>query len=335
MLDILIPALYDRWLRTGEVIGPENAVTGGPLKSRSGVVPSVWFIDAQLGSDSNDGRNPKNPVKTLATVFGNGSSSKAKSGDTVLIVGNFTEEVTAYNLLEDITLIGIGNRPRHADKARDYASYSYAGISGCSWRQASSHGATTPLLKLRGQGWHIENILFVPPSDAAALYLERNALSDVSEYDPSHLVVKGCRFAGGQDGVHDVGGSFNVKFEDCKFHDQTSVGIEGINTAVAVPSHWEIVNCRFDNNAEHVKMSLSYGTIRGNVFGRRTGTYGLNIIALSAQGDYNNVFGNTFAGDYDGGYLGGANDNWAGNYSMDVSSAEVGAEGLTTAAPVA
>lgn len=327
------PIFIDRWLRSRDVVGPESTVS--PLSFRSGVIPTQWFVNAQLGSDGGSGLDPRSPKQTLATLIGNGASSLAHSGDTIYVVGNITEEITAYNLLEDITIVGLGNRPRHADHARDYASYptiAAAGISGCSWRQAASHGSTTPLLKIRGQGWRIENILFVPPSDAAAIYLDRNALSDVSEYDPSHLTVEGCRFAGGQSGIEDSGGCFNVNLKNCKFHGSTN-GIKTLNTAVAVPLQWLVEDCVFEDNTNHIVVSASKWHILRCISGSFV-TKGFDLTAVSSQGDLNTVFGCTLSGDYSSPvYRGGTNDNWAGNYSMDTAETEVQDNGLTTAIP--
>ena len=42
--------------------------------------------------------------------------------------------------------------------------------------------------------------------DAAAIYLERNALSGTSEYDASHASIIGCRFDAGLVGIENAGG---------------------------------------------------------------------------------------------------------------------------------
>lgn len=290
---------------------------GGPVRARNGISPSIWFVDAQRGSDSNDGRNPQKPAKTLADLIGDGSSSRAKSGDTIFVVGNITEEITAYNLLEDITIIGAANRPRHADKARDFATYStYTGISGCSWREAASHAASTPLLTIRGQGWCIENILFVPPSDAAALHLERNALSDVSEYDASHLSVKGCRFAGGQSGIEDTGGAFNVSLIDCVFHGSTNA-VKSLTSAVDQATGWVIQGCVFRSNTNHLVVDAKEWTIVDNVFGKFT-TQSIKLDQLGNAGSSNIISRNALSGTYSiaGGYKSnGAADEWGGNYN--------------------
>ncbi len=331
----------NNWLQIGQILGGQSGV-GGPFL-RSGLIPGHIFVNGQLGSDTNDGHDPRYPLLTIAAAVGNGSSSKARSGDVIHLIGNFTEEVTGYNLLEDITIIGESGRPRHADHARDYASYAFATvaqdeISGASWRSPST--AAGPLLIVRGQGWRVVNILFAVPTSYAGIRLERNALSDVSEYDASHFSVEGCRFAGGLDGINDSGGCFNVHVKDCIFHGQSGRAIETISTSVAVPLMWVVEDNQFINNAEHVYVSANHWTVRNNNFGYFSGTYSLNLKAVSAQGEYNNVYGNHFYGDYDGAYLAGANDSWPANFSADITSDEVGGSSsalnpLTTAVPAA
>lgn len=306
-----LPKAVQRWLNTGEVIGPE--LTIGPLTRRYPTAPNEWFVNPQDGSNSADGRNPAAPLATVAQALTN-----AKSGDVIYVTGNITEEITGSNLLEDISIIGFANRPRHADHARD--ALAGTTVSGASWREAASHGATTPLLKIRAQGWHIENILFVPPSDAAALELERNALSDVSEFDASHLTVKDCRFAGGQSGIEDDGGCFNVLVENCIFHGSTNA-IKTLNTAVAVPLAWVVDKCHFRQNTNHIVVSAAHWVIKNSVFGKFT-TDAINLTAVAGNDAAeleNVVVNNALSGTYSnaGGYRdgGGTTDEWGGNYN--------------------
>lgn len=309
-----VPKSVQRWLRTRSVIGPE--LTIAPLTSRFPIAPSDWFVDPQNGGDTADGRDPASPLATVAEAL-----DKASSGDTIYVVGNITEEVTGSNLLEDITIVGVANRPRHADHARDIDTYpTYAGVSGAAWRQAASHAASTPLLKIRGQGWRVENILFVPPSDAAAIELERNALSNVSEYDASHFSAKGCRFAGGQSGIEDDGGCFNVHIEECTFHGSTNA-IKTLNTAVAVPLAWVVEKCRFFNNTNHIVVSATDWVIKLCTFGRfTTDSINLTLVAGNDAGELANVVTqNLLSGTYSnaGGYRdgGGTTDEWGGNFN--------------------
>lgn len=309
------PKLVDRFLRTKDVLGPETTIS--PLGIRSGISPVDWFVDAQKGSDAATGLDPRTPKATLATLIGNGASSLANSGDTIYVVGNVTEEVTAYNLLEDITIIGMANRPRHADKARDYATYAYRGISGASWRQAASHTAVTPLLTVRGQGWRVENILFAPPSDAAAIFLARNALSNVSEYDASHFEVTGCRFDGGQNAI-DVTDCYNVHIDGNTFRGQTAASIMSTGAGVAQPLMACIENNQFMDNDTHISVAYTKSVIRYNTFGLFA-TLSIDLTDGGAGGGGDNmVYGNALSGTYSalGGYVvAAASDEWGGNFN--------------------
>lgn len=300
-----VPKAIQRWLLTREVSGPE--LTIGPLTRRYPTAPSEWFVDPQNGGSGADGRDPSSPLSTVA-----GALAKASSGDTIYVVGNITEEITGSNLLEDISIIGVANRPRHADHARDQLAGTT--VSGASWRQAASHGATTPLLKIRGQGWHIENILFVPPSDAAAIFLDRNALSGVSEFDASHATIKGNRFAGGQNAI-DVTDCFNVHIVGNTFQDATAAAIMSTGTGVAQPLMALIEGNEFNNNDKHISVAYSRATIKGNTFGVFT-TLSIDLTDGGAGGGGNNVitlnylFGTYAAADY---VVAAASDEWGAN----------------------
>jgi len=311
----LIAKLTHRWLRTGQVIGPDPSIPT-PLVRRSGVLPNEWYVDAQFGSLTADGRDPTSPLKTVA-----GALAKAHSGDVIYLIGNFTEEAadlaTVSNRLFDISIIGLSNRPRHADNARD----AIGTVSGCSWRPPASPTAATPLLIIRGQGWLIENILFDCPVDAAAIKLERNALSGTAEYDASHLTVRNCRFASGQSGIEDSGGHYNVLIEDCIFHDLTD-GIKTLDTAVAVPLRWTVRNNQFSQNTHHIRVSAAYWNIRDNAFGKFT-TTGINLTFVAGNDAAelaNLIWNNLLSGTYSaaGGYIegGGNTDEWGGNYNV-------------------
>ena len=318
--------------RIRDILGPPPSHQGDSFNFMSYREPRTWFVCPQDGNTGNDGRDRRRPLATIA-----GALAKCRPGDTVEFWGNVTEEITANNLLFDITIRGLANRPRHADAARDDIGLL---PSGASWREAASHGASTSLLNIRAQGWKLENILFVPPSDAGAVQLNRNALSGASEFDASHAHFKNCRFAGGQDGIRDSGGAFNVRVEDCIFQAQTVNGILTVDTAVAVPLMWDVRDCYFVDNANHIRVSASKWRIHNNIFGPIGSGVGITLVHVAGQGAGNIVTKNYLSGDYDGEYLGGTGDEWAGNYSQDLTSDEVGGAAsalnpLTTAAPIA
>jgi hypothetical protein len=326
-----LPNFIDRYLRTSSVIGGPDGTAGS--KYRNPIVPNTWFADGQNGSDSNTGLDPRKPLKTILEVL-----TRVQSGDTVYLTGNFAEEAgnTPKNV-EDVTFIGVGGRPRHADAARDAKANQFGFTdqnSGASWRPPATESGTTPLITVVHQGWTFENILFVAPTDAAAIKLDHSVVSGADDGGGSHLTVRNCRFADGSIGIEDEDGHFNVLVEDCTFQDLGD-GIKNTSTSNAIPLMWRVRNCWFNGNDNHIRVSASRWLIHDNYFGPIGSGVGITLNYVSSQGASNVVTKNYLSGDYDGEYLGGTGDEWAGNFSMDTASAEVGAEGLTTAAPVA
>lgn len=325
-----IPSLINNWLRTGEVVGSLGGIHS--IFYRAPVVPNTWFLDGQNGADGNDGRDPRKPMKTITAVL-----AKLQSGDTVYLTGNFTEEAgDTPQAVEDVTFIGLGNRPRHADAARD-AHANALGFtnqnSGASWRPPASESGTTPLITVIRQGWTFENILFDAPSDAACVIIERDSGSAEAEHDGSHATFRRCRFDGGHAGIDVVDGGYNVLIEDCVFRGLTD-GIRVVSTSIQVPLMWMIRNNLFIANTNHIVGSFTNTVIRDNIFGTFT-TIALDLDANGGQGATNVVGpGNVFSGDVDTaeGYDGTADDTWAGNYAMTVTGSAV-ATGSTNILP--
>lgn len=278
---------------------------------------------AGAGSNQNDGRSPRTPFLTMAKAL-----SVAKTGDTIYFWGDVREELTGSNLVFDLTIIGLG-RLHHPDSpGTGYRT------GGSMWRPPASPTTATPLLKVRGRGWRFINVVFDCPVDAAALYLERNALSDVSEYDPSHLSVIGCRFVDGKYAIEDAGGCYNVTIRDSEFKGCTTAAIANTSTSVANPLNWKIRNCLFPSetsgfgNAVHIDSPLNSSYITESIFGTvvSTGKY----IDLTG-GNNNIVTKNVLNGLYDTtDYVPGTGDTWYGNrtvvkatYSPDGDSIQV------------
>lgn len=279
---------------------------------------NTYFVDTLYGSDANSGENWDASVATMSRAL-----TLAQSYDTIVFKGDVREELTGSHEKFDITIIGAGNRARHANTG-------YAGASV--WRPPASPTATTPLLKVRAQGWRFVNILFDCPVDAAAIYLERNAVDGVAngEYDPSHAEFINCRFESGKVGIQNHGGAGFVRVESCRFYRLTESGGAGIkctSTGTAVPLNWQIIDNSFMNNASHILSSMSYSEIRGNTFGRFTATLSIDIDDQPSanQGEYNIITGNYLSGTYAAtAYPPGSNNEWAGNQNV---------AGITTSDP--
>lgn len=285
-----------------------------------------YFVDAKLGNNSNRGELPSAPLLTMTAAF-----AKLKSGDTIVCRGKIKEQLTTPAGVFDVTIIGAANRPRHADDHTE--SDGARGSSSATWVSPDSATAATPLLKVQQQGWKVVNMLWgAGPANTATVQVFRDGGAGDAERDGSHFHIVGCRFSAPVIGVQASGGPAFIVVEDCVFHGATSKAI-GETTGAGIGTNllWQVKDCQFHDNANHIVAPLSQGTIIRNVFGKFT-TKGVD---LTSGAGYNQVNANFMSGDYDAGYVAASNDDWAGNYSMDVTSAEVGAEGLTIAVPVA
>lgn len=286
------------------------SVAGAPVMgNQANPFGRVLFVNGNGGADGQNGKSTGRSFATLAKAL-----SVASSGDTIYIRGNITENITAPAGLFDISIIGSGNRPRHAD-----AHTGSNGYSGATWKASVT---SDPLCIVRQQGWRFENILFACPTTDAALDFIRDAASGDSERDSSHAIVRGCRFAGGQDGIRITGTEnvFNVLVDDNVFADQTGTSIV---SSGGYAYRWMIRNNEFVANANHIDVGFTQATIRDNNFGKFT------TKSIDLTGGANNVVTrNHLSGTYSnvGGYTAGTNDEWGGNFNSITG-------GLTAADP--
>jgi hypothetical protein len=297
----------------------------GPLVVPGGVYGGqkrggIWFVDP-TAAGSQDGSDWDNAYLTMAAAL-----ASVKSGDTIYFVGNIREQLLAPNLVFDVSIVGASNRPRNADAVPGALSQRAA-----TWRGPASPAATTPLLTLRHQGWTLSNFLMNAPADAAAVKLQRNALSGADEDDASHASFLGIRFAGGNTGIEDAGGHFNVLVDDCFFWlvtDATGRAIWTSSIAVALPLAWEIRNSRFLSNDNHIIAPASRWVIHDNYFGAEGVTTKIDLNGgLAGNIITRNYLGGTYS--ISGGYRGaGAADEWAGNYNPVTAG-----QGITEADP--
>jgi len=281
-----------------------------------------FFVDAKVGVDGRNGRSPDKAFKTMAEAF-----QHVSSGDVILVRGKVREQISTPAGVFDVTVIGASNNPRHADDHTE--SDGARGSSGATWTTPAAPTAATPLLIVRQQGWTFENILFDGPADASCVQLLRDAGAGDLERDASHAEFSGCRFDGSLIGIENNGGAGFVRVERCRFYRQTGAGAAGIkttSTSVAVPLNWNILDSHFADNASHILSSLSLSLIKGNTFGKFTGTLSVDVQNNAGQGGDNVITENYLSGTYGvTAYPAGTANEWAGNKNV---------AGETTADPI-
>ena len=272
----------------------------------------TFYVDNVEGNDGSSGRTWSSPLATMARA-----AALVQTFDQIVFRGVVDEEVTFSNLLGGISIIGFDGQPRHGDSP-------WGG--GNLWKPPASEAGTTPLAKIRSQGFYFENFLMDAPTDAACVELERNALSGTSEYDASHFSCDGMRFVGGQSGIEVDGGAFNVKVRNSVFQSLTN-GIKILGTGVSVPLQWLIENNEFMGNTNDILGPFTDSTIKENRF-HTAGSGSTNKVVDtsdgSSQGARNFVIGNWFHNPSaeiknNNGYRGTSTDHWA-NHGEDTAA---------------
>lgn len=295
-------------------------VSSGLVTSKLFATPTkgrAWFVDA-TGVVSGNGKSPKSAFSIMAAAF-----ASVASGDIIYFVGKVTEQlVTPVNVF-DVTVVGCGNRPRHADAAPVGSAYATA-----TWAAPATPVAATPLVQVIQQGWRFINILFAGSAGCPSINFVRNAAAGDLERDASHGEVIGCRFAG----VASTDSA--IKFGAASYTEiVNNVLIKGNDfqgCATAVTEHsaslqyrCQIVGNTFISNTNDIKVGGYFLHIIGNVMSLAPTA----AIVISGGTGSSQVHGNYLPGTYANGalYAPGTSDNWNGNYAST---------GVTAAVPV-
>lgn len=299
--------------------GPPTAYPSGissfglPVLGNGGLEPypsfvfgKYWFVDGNLGSDGNDGRTPQTPFLTMATAF-----AAVGSDDTIFFRGNIKEQLTTPVGIFNVTIVGCGTKPRHAD-----AHTGNNGYSSATWKQPTSPVASTPLLKVMQQGWSVYNVLFSgAPAATPAILLFRDGGAGDAERDASHFTMFGCRVDGAPIGIQDSGGCAFVQIAGTLFRGMTTAAMNAVAGAgIGTLLCWNISGNRFVDNASHIILGLNQSTIEGNTMGKFT----TSSIVLTGGVGNNSVWGNQLSGTFSiaGGYTAAAaTDEWGGNFN--------------------
>jgi hypothetical protein len=270
----------------------------------------TWFVNAYAGRNGRRGNSPTDPFLTMAKAF-----SVLRSGDTINFVGKITEQlVTPVNVF-DVTINGMGNRPRHADAVPSGGNFAAA-----QWGPPASGGvAAQATCRVLQQGWRFTNFLMTAvDTNAACLEIVRNAGATELERDASHAAVLGMRFAGAGVGIRGGATSFteipfNVEVAYSQFDGMTFAMRSTIEC-----NQWFIHDNFFAGNTNQIIMVARAFLIKNNSLGAFTAAANLGGIRLTGATGLNQITGNNLSGTYSsaGGYSSAvAGDNWYGNAS--------------------
>lgn len=268
----------------------------------------AWFVDAAYGGSGN-GRSPDKAFATMEEAF-----NSIASGDIIYFVGKVEEQLVTPVQIFDVTVVGCGNRPRHAD-----ATPAGGNWAASQWGAPSGGTAAQATVRVLQQGWRFANILWTAiDANAACIEVVRNAGSGDAERDGSHCQILGSRFSGAGIGIRSgVAGlfteiAFNVEVAHCKFNAMTTA-MSGING-----NSWSIHDNEFQGNTSTITMALQNSFIYNNIVNGFTAAASSGGIDLNGGAGLNVVTKNFLGGAYSiaGGYrVANANDAWWGNFA--------------------
>lgn len=262
---------------------------------------AVHYVDTVNGLTGASGASWGEAYALMSTAV-----AACASGDTIFFRGRVAEHVTTPVNVFDVSIIGVSNRPRHADAAPA------GGNLSAQWQAPAD--AATPLLKIIQQGWRLENFLMDPTSGSSCVQLFRDGGAADAERDASHASFKGMRFVGGSMGIQGSGGPGHVLIDDCEFHDLTTGLASTTGAGIGQPGfRWTVRNCRFRANTNHIVIPAEQMHIHDNIFG----SFVTKGIDLSGGTGKNVVTRNLLSGTYShvGGYTEGTTDEWGGNFN--------------------
>ncbi len=215
----------------------------------------VYYVDPNR-TTSRNGSGWDNAFTTMAEAF-----EAIASGDAIFFRGNVREQLTTPAGVADVSIIGVGNTPRHAD------THPLNGEKAAStWKLPASGSTNNPLLKVRNPGWRFINFLVAAHASNYAFLLERTGVEDATEQDASHAEFSGVRFASGAGGINDTGGTFNVRVANCIFQALTDFCIKGVGNIGVGQLMWQILGNHFNNFTNGVKIAGHECLIKGNFF---------------------------------------------------------------------
>lgn len=286
-----------------------NSMTGSQRVGRA------WFVNP-TGSVNGNGRSAAGAFATMQQAF-----DAVNSGDIIYFVGKVTEQLVTPVQIFDVTVVGCGNRPRHADATPAGGDWAAA-----TWAAPATPVADQALVRVLQQGWRFVNILWAASAGCACIELVRNAASGDDERDASHAEILGCRFAG----VNSTDSA--IKFGATSFTEIVNNALiqgndfQGLATAIKEQSaglqfRAQITGNMFIANTNDIVLGGYFTHVIGNVMSLAPTA----SIVLSGATGSSQVHGNYLPGTYANGalYAPGTDDNWNGNYASTGVTAAV------------
>lgn len=283
------------------------------------------YVDAKLGSDAYtlEQNSPEQPFLTMERAF-----TLVKSGDVIHVRGKVREQLTTPAGVFDVSIVGAGNRPRHADDHTE--SNGKRGSSAATWTAPASGSTATPLLTIIQQGWRIHGITFQLSGSAdACIYLNHNDGAGDNEQDAGHAEITYCKIqsnpsSAAGNGIEADGVGF-VKIAGCLIFGFVNGIVNGAGGGNQV-GWWEIIGNRIIQNTNGIDLPLYYCSVQHNQFGANTVDLDLT------SGQFNVVTPNYFFGNtaFENNTA-GTSDLWFGSISSDTASADVETDGSTNA----
>lgn len=306
----------------GNLTNYPNGISSFGIPVLGGRPPSVfgnyWFVDAKTGADgAGRGKSPRKPFLTMAEAF-----SRIDSGDVIFFRGKVREQLTTPVGVFDVTIIGAGNAPRHADDHSETASPG-RGSSAATWTAPASGSTAGALLRVQQQGWRLENFVMQISGDATiCVEAFKNNDSGDDERDGGHLNLVNMRFVGDNDGVgfQRTGGNGYCRVLGCAFQNFAD-GIGHAAGGGGADGFQQIEDCWFESNVNHIDAPLYRSRILRNCFMTlASGTVEVDLTGGAANVvAYNQFLGGAFEDN-----VIGTGDIWYANWSVDAGATEIG-----------
>lgn len=275
----------------------------------------VW-VRPQYGNNNGNGSaiyplgSWENPYATMAGV-----SSLLRPGLVIGLDGVLKEEFTCPLGVNNVTIIGNQYTPRQATTSGTPNG------GGATW--LSPTGGTGALIKIRAQGWTLQNIYFNNSATAnPCIYILTDGAGDPpTDSDGSHLLIDNCILTGSDDGIHVSGGTNFVTIQNSTLFGFSGSGDIAISqetgAGIGTLYGWKILNCRFTNNASNIIMPFNKVVIKGCVIDAGSATTISFVGGTAPNYVQQNAF-NIAAADFDpaGGVTGVTGDAWS-NYLTD------------------